>query len=262
MEKTPGLFGQIHSNRDYRKQETWGKNQFNISFPASLVAYMQAKQTEPVYLTLDKNSNIKHKNISGEDLFGMSPLSENLFYGFEQTYQPFAKFYTGKSERIDLVLRKNDDNMPLRGLEVKLTALPDNTTKNLPEDEYSCEIVVRPPTICFVACSICSHCVAEIESKHPDMIIGGPPCQDFSSAGKRDEDNGRGDLTVNYAQIINRIRPKWFVMENVERITKTKKLIDAKKIFKEAGYGLSWQVLDASKCGLAAYISEPIHRKA
>ena len=93
-------------------------------------------------------------------------------------------------------------------------------------------------------------CVAEIESKHPDMIIGGPPCQDFSSAGKRDEDNGRGDLTVNYAQIINRIRPKWFVMENVERITKTKKLIDAKKIFKEAGYGLSWQVLDASKCGV------------
>ena len=93
-------------------------------------------------------------------------------------------------------------------------------------------------------------CVAEIESKHPDMIIGGPPCQDFSSAGKRDEDNGRGDLTVNYAQIINRIRPKWFVMENVERITKTQKLIDAKKIFKEAGYGLSWQVLDASKCGV------------
>lgn len=165
MEKTPGLFGQIHSNRDYRKQETWGKNQFNSSFPASLVAYMQVKQTEPVYLTLDKNSNIKHKNISGEDLFGMSPLSENLFYGFEQTYQPFAKFYTGKSERIDLVF-------------------------------------------------------------------------------------------------INSIRPKWFVMENVERITKTKKLIDAKKIFKEAGYGLSWQVLDASKCGLAAYISEPIHRKA
>mgnify|MGYP006332872689 CR=1 FL=1 len=28
----------------------------------------------------------------------------------------------------------------------------------------------------------------------PDMIIGGPPCQDFSSAGKRNEDNGRGDF--------------------------------------------------------------------
>lgn len=92
--------------------------------------------------------------------------------------------------------------------------------------------------------------IKEIETIHPDMIIGGPPCQDFSSAGKRDEDNGRGDLTVNYAQIISRIQPKWFVMENVERITKTQKLVDAKKVFKEAGYGLSWQVLDASKCGV------------
>ena len=64
----------------------------------------------------------------------------------------------------------------------------------------------------------------------PDMIIGGPPCQDFSSAGKRDENNGRGDLTVAYAEIISRIRPQWFVMENVERILKTQKLQDAMHI--------------------------------
>ena len=42
-------------------------------------------------------------------------------------FQPFAKYYTGKSERIDLVLSNNSDNMPLRGLEVKLTALPVNS---------------------------------------------------------------------------------------------------------------------------------------
>ena len=35
-----------------------------------------------------------------------------------------------------------------------------------------------------------------ISTLNPDMIIGGPPCQDFSSAGSRDEDNGRGILTV------------------------------------------------------------------
>lgn len=84
----------------------------------------------------------------------------------------------------------------------------------------------------------------------PDMIIGGPPCQDFSSAGKRDEEGGRGDLTVNFAQIIADIRPKWFVMENVVRITKTQKLIDAKDIFAKAGYGLSQHILDASLCGV------------
>ena len=92
--------------------------------------------------------------------------------------------------------------------------------------------------------------IKAINMFEPEMIIGGPPCQDFSSAGKRDEEGGRGDLTVHYAQIISQVRPKWFVMENVARITKTQKLIDAKEIFKQAGYGLSEQILDASYCGV------------
>lgn len=92
--------------------------------------------------------------------------------------------------------------------------------------------------------------VHEIEPFHPEMIIGGPPCQDFSSAGKRNEDNGRGDLTVNFAQIVAAIHPEWFVMENVARIVKTQKLVDAKNIFREAGYGMTEMVLDASRCGV------------
>lgn len=92
--------------------------------------------------------------------------------------------------------------------------------------------------------------VDAISQYEPQMIIGGPPCQDFSSAGKRNEDNGRGDLTVSYARIISEVKPEWFVMENVARILKTQKLVDAKQIFKEAGYGLSFAVLDASLCGV------------
>ena len=90
--------------------------------------------------------------------------------------------------------------------------------------------------------------IKEIVPLKPDMIIGGPPCQDFSSAGKRNEDNGRGDLTVSYAQIIAHIRPTWFVMENVARIAKTRKLSDAISIFKAAGYGLTSTVLNAARC--------------
>lgn len=92
--------------------------------------------------------------------------------------------------------------------------------------------------------------VKAIRPYEPDMIIGGPPCQDFSSAGKRDEDNGRGNLTVCYAKIISEIRPEWYVMENVERILKTQKLQDALKIFKGAGYGLTYTVLNAALCGV------------
>lgn len=92
--------------------------------------------------------------------------------------------------------------------------------------------------------------INNIREFRPEMIIGGPPCQDFSSAGKRNEDNGRGNLTVCYAKIISVIRPQWFVMENVERILKTNKLVEAKKIYKDAGYGMTQMVLDASLCGV------------
>lgn len=92
--------------------------------------------------------------------------------------------------------------------------------------------------------------VKTISEDVPDMIIGGPPCQDFSSAGKRDENNGRGDLTVCYSAIVEKMRPKWFVMENVDRILKTDKLVQAKLAFERAGYGVSQVVLDASLCGV------------
>lgn len=84
----------------------------------------------------------------------------------------------------------------------------------------------------------------------PDMVIGGPPCQDFSSAGKRDESLGRADLTISFAQIVAAIGPKWFVMENVDRAAKSGTLAIALGLLKEAGYGLTKTVLDASLCGV------------
>jgi DNA (cytosine-5)-methyltransferase 1 len=82
-----------------------------------------------------------------------------------------------------------------------------------------------------------------------DMIIGGPPCQDFSSAGKRNEQD-RADLTIKFAEIIADIKPKYFVMENVDRITTTKTLQTTLEIFKKTGYGLSQKILNASLCGV------------
>jgi DNA (cytosine-5)-methyltransferase 1 len=92
--------------------------------------------------------------------------------------------------------------------------------------------------------------IDKISFYDPDMIVGGPPCQDFSSAGKRDEDNGRGDLTISYANIIETYRPKFFIMENVERILKTRKLVEFKRIVQNAGYFIYDEVLDASKFGV------------
>lgn len=92
--------------------------------------------------------------------------------------------------------------------------------------------------------------IRHIAAYQPHMIIGGPPCQDFSSAGKRNENNGRGDLTISYAKIISTIKPSWFVMENVSTITKTTKLAAATDLFKQVGYGLTQLVLNAALCGV------------
>lgn len=84
----------------------------------------------------------------------------------------------------------------------------------------------------------------------PTVIIGGPPCQDFSSAGKQNEDNGRGDLTISFAEIISEVRPPFFVMENVPRIKGTQKLLEAKTIFSDAGYGTTEVILNAALYGV------------
>ncbi len=84
----------------------------------------------------------------------------------------------------------------------------------------------------------------------PDVLIGGPPCQDFSNAGHRNENLGRATLTNSFTDIVIKSRPSYFVMENVPRITKSDIY---KKIFillKKAGYGLSSHTLDASYCGV------------
>jgi DNA (cytosine-5)-methyltransferase 1 len=91
-------------------------------------------------------------------------------------------------------------------------------------------------------------------SKHikhfkPDMIIGGPPCQDFSHAGTRNEGD-RASLTTSFANIVKNIKPTWFLMENVDRALSSKAYAEAKSIFTKAGYGLTERVLDASYCGV------------
>jgi len=84
----------------------------------------------------------------------------------------------------------------------------------------------------------------------PDIIIGGPPCQDFSIAGKRDFEGKRANLTLIYGNIIQTVRPRWFVMENVYNIEKSPVLGQVLQIFKNAGYGITKHVWDASYMGV------------
>lgn len=91
--------------------------------------------------------------------------------------------------------------------------------------------------------------IKAISKLKPDIIIGGPPCQDFSQAGKRIEGD-KADLTIHFANIITSIKPKIFVMENVDRVKNSGVYQISKQKYKAAGYELNEIVLDASLCGV------------
>ncbi|MDR1383980.1 MAG: HindVP family restriction endonuclease [Planctomycetaceae bacterium] len=150
----PSLFGIKHSNRDFERKDAWGKNQFNSSFPVALASYMHRKNFDNVYLTLDKSQKVKHVKISTQKLYGIAPDSDDLFLSFESVYTPYSRFVIGELPRIDLVTQKRSDGTVLKGMEIKLTALPDNSTCELTDNQFGTEIVTRPPTIIYLACSI------------------------------------------------------------------------------------------------------------
>lgn len=87
----PRLFGINNSNRDYSNKDTWGKNQFNSSFPASLACYMHSKGLKAVYFKADKNMKRDLTYIGIEELYGLNPLSDDIYFSFETQYTPYQK---------------------------------------------------------------------------------------------------------------------------------------------------------------------------
>ena len=168
MSQIPHLFGLSQSNRDFTKADTWGKNQFNSSFPAALCNYMESKGYLVNYVCLYQSKHTV-KEISIRDIYKISSVDPTLFFAFESQYSPYAHKLIGSLPRTDLVLQK--EGICLNALEVKLTALPDHTTCHLSDENYGCELVVRPDTIIYLACSLATHFNAEIKAKFTDFGI-------------------------------------------------------------------------------------------
>jgi DNA (cytosine-5)-methyltransferase 1 len=89
-----------------------------------------------------------------------------------------------------------------------------------------------------------------------DVVIGGPPCQGFSMAGKRNSNDPRNSLFMDYLRFVNAFKPKYFVMENVPGIL-TMKTTDKTLVVDiirsevaKIGYKLKWQILLACDYGV------------
>lgn len=87
-----------------------------------------------------------------------------------------------------------------------------------------------------------------------DLFVGGSPCQSFSLVGKqRGLEDTRGTLFYEYARLIDEIKPKVFIYENVRAVTshdggKTWKKMQ--EVFNELGYNFSFDVLNAKNYGI------------
>ncbi|MDD6502779.1 MAG: DNA cytosine methyltransferase [Oscillospiraceae bacterium] len=85
-----------------------------------------------------------------------------------------------------------------------------------------------------------------------DIVIGGPPCQSYSTLGKRQMDE-RANLFIQYKRILQILQPKAFVFENVTGILsmdKCRLFHNIQKEFEELGYSLKYRVLNAVDYGV------------
>jgi hypothetical protein len=149
------LYGITHSNRS--RLELWGKNQFNSTFPTALACYMRDEGIPAVYLTLGEDLRVTASEISISDLFNTDRPNGQLRFNFETSYGPYEQYALDNLGVIDLVIRHEGDTTDAgwrRPLEVKLTVVPDNTTCELPESEWSPELVVRPASTKYCAVGI------------------------------------------------------------------------------------------------------------
>lgn len=118
-------------------------------------------------------------------------------------------------------------------------------TKNFPDCHHLCEDInnLNPQKL-----------LAEIGSPEVHVVVGGPPCQGFSVAGKRDPNDPRNRLFREFVRVVSEIRPWYVVMENVPGILTIQKgavkqaICDA---FEEIGYpNMSVAVLESAAYGV------------
>ena len=87
-----------------------------------------------------------------------------------------------------------------------------------------------------------------------DVLVGGPPCQAFSVAGLREGmDDPRGNLSLVYFGLVNHLKPKWIIYENVPGLLSSRSGSDFSSLLTalaSCGYGFAYRVLDSQFYGV------------
>lgn len=215
-------------------------------------------------------SSVSHASSSGRTLDHVSASDYNAFNdtGGSHLKYPVISLFSG-AMGLDLGLEA-------AGLDVRVSqdfdpwcvkTMEDNGRTHIPgdirqilEDDPECKKILQ---------------TAGLKKGEAFAVVGGPPCQAFSTAGKRQSINDpRGSLFMQFAHVVDKTRPRFFVMENVkgllsaaivhrplaERESKPKPEEVPGSVFdivlatlQGLGYSLQWGVLDAVHYGVPQF---------
>lgn len=109
------------------------------------------------------------------------------------------------------------------------------------------DVPVYHGDICKLSGDECMR-LAGITKGELDVLDGSPPCQGFSTAGKRKYDDPRNSLFKEYARLLKELRPKVFVMENVTGMVKgymKQAYLQIIATLRDCGYRAKGEVLNA-----------------
>ena len=91
-----------------------------------------------------------------------------------------------------------------------------------------------------------------IRSGDIDLVVGGPPCQAYSTVGKRLVDDPRGKLFQEYYRVLKELSPKAFIFENVKGLLSLRKgelMKNILELFSSLGYFIKYEILNAADYG-------------
>lgn len=216
-----------------------------LNIPQYRLSSIELKKDKPSEDEIVKISVVAEKIIRGEikprkkkriskEFFNSSIIASNPRRNYEQTIRNTE--YLNRLRDLELDFMRNGVHRPKAisffvgcgGLCYGITAAGFNiVASNELVDEYREIYHLNFPNTTFLSNDIKEITDKEIESllkKHPniDLFAGGPPCQGFSLAGKRDVDDKRNTLFQYYLNIANKVRPKVILMENVRLLTSMK----------------------------------------
>lgn len=212
---------------------------------------------------------VESKKKISKEKFSFSIVSKQPRRGYTRT--PNNHLYLQKLQELERNFNKKQEGGPIAmsffagcgGLCYGITAAGFNivATNELVED-YKAIYKLNFPNANFMTNDIreiSDEEINEILTRYPeiDLFAGGPPCQGFSLAGKRDVKDERNTLFSYYLRIAAKVRPKVILMENVKLLTSMKtpngRLVKDEIIetFTQIGYESLFFVVNAADYGVA-----------